>query len=85
MSMSQTVRVTGTVVSVSSREGVKNGSSWRLTQVKVLVGEAGICEVQMPFGQTVDPSKGEIVDWLCELDDSPQFGATLRAVSAWSE
>lgn len=85
MSMSQSVRVTGVVVTAEQRHGVKNGQDWTLTTCKVLVGGAGIAEVTMPFGQTVAPAKGELVDWMCEVDESPTFGAQIRAVSAWSD
>jgi hypothetical protein len=65
-------RVTGTVLDVEDRHGIKNGIAWSMTTVKVLVASADVTDVTIP--ETIlRPKRGEVVDWLVGVSGSGGF------------
>jgi len=76
MAINPSVRVTGLVVSVDQLSGTSaaTGKDYSFRVARVLVGQAGLCDVVLSDG--VESAPGELVDWLVEAtayEGNPRF------------
>lgn len=84
--MSNAARVTGTVLKVETRSGVKDGRDWSMTTARILVANEDICDVGIPdsFRSAHPPlGSGEQVDLMVSIRVGRGGFLNIDAVKPW--
>jgi hypothetical protein len=100
MASTALVRVSGSVLSVPParsgiiKNGARQGETWTIESVNILVADQNVTAVQLPRRDSTgvfetlpgvrEVTKGELVDFLCEVSVYGQ-DAQVRVLEAWPD